>query len=375
MQCTGRFSSAKGSAMPVLSRNLLTSFGLFLVLAAPAAAESVPADRALRPVLVAPIHYSTETDRRTFVAVIRPRVEADLGFRVAGKVARRLVDVGRVVKSGEPLAELDTTDLRLQKEQAEAELAASLRALEQARLDEQRVAALNEQRVASNAQHDRARTALEESRSRNLRAQRAAELARNALDYAVLRADSDGVVSLATIEPGQVVAAGQPAMRIARAGEREAAVAIPEAYVARVKQGVASLSLWSAPDRQFKATLRELSPAADPVARTFAARFTIEGADDSIALGMSATLSIAAVDQARLARVPLSALFNQGKGAALWTVTSEGALTLKRVAVARYDGRDALIAGGVDEGERIVVLGVQKLDPAVKVRPVTEIAY
>lgn len=361
--------------MPAFHRNLLSIMGLSLALAAPATADPVQADRALRPVLVAPIHYSTETDRRTFVAVIRPRVEADLGFRVAGKVARRLVDVGRVVKSGEPLAELDTTDLRLQKEQAEAELAASMRALEQAGLDEQRAASLNAQRVASNAQHDRARTALEESRSRNLRAQRAAELARNALDYAVLRADSDGVVSVTAIEPGQVVAAGQPAVRIARAGEREAAVAIPEAYVARVKQGVASLSLWSAPDRRYKATLRELSPAADPVARTFAARFTIEGADDAIALGMSATLAIAAVDQARLARVPLSALFNQGRGAALWTVAQDGALTLKRVAVARYDGRDALIAGGVEEGERIVVLGVQKLDPAVKVRPVTEIAY
>ncbi len=369
------FHPGHGFAMSIMSPRFLSALGLALSVAAPALAEPQPVDRSLKPVLVAPVHYSSETDQRTFVAIIRPRVEADLGFRVPGKVARRLVDVGRAVKAGEPLAELDTTDLRLQKEQAEAELAASARALEQARIDEQRAVVLNERRVASNAARDRAQTALEEMRSRNLRAQRAAELARNALDYAVLRADSDGLVSATMIEPGQVVAAGQPAARLARAGEREAAVAIPEAYVARVRDGAATLSLWSAPDRLYKARLRELSPSADPVARTFAARFSILEPDATIALGMSATLSIANVGETKLARVPLSALFNQGKGPALWTVSNDGALALKRVAVARYDGRDALIAGGVDEGERVVVLGVQKLDPAVKVRPVTEIAY
>lgn len=339
------------------------------------AAEPGAEKSALRPVLVASVRYGGESERRTFVAVVRPRVEADLAFRVPGKVARRLVDVGRVVRAGEPLAELDTTDLRLQKEQAEAERAAAARGLEQAQIDAQRGGVLNRQGWNSNAVYDRQKTALEEARGRALRAERAAELAANALDYAVLRADSDGVVSAAMIEPGQVVAAGLPALRLARAGEKEAVVAIPEIYVARVKQGAATLSLWSAPDRNYRANLRELSPTADPVARTFAARFALPDADSAVALGMSATLTIVADTQGKLARVPLSAVFNQGKGASLWTVTQDGALALKPVVIARYDGRDALVASGVEEGERIVVLGVQKLDPAVKVRPVTEIAY
>ena len=119
---------------------------------------------------------------------------------------------------------------------------------------------------------DRQRTAAEEARSRNRRAMRQVELAANALDYAVLRADSDGVVTAALVEPGQVVAAGQPAIRLARKGEKEAAVSLPEALVAQAREGAASLVLWADPGRVLSARLREMSPIADPATRTFAVK-------------------------------------------------------------------------------------------------------
>ncbi|HMN70802.1 MAG TPA: efflux RND transporter periplasmic adaptor subunit [Rhodoblastus sp.] len=328
-----------------------------------------------RPVMTALVHFAPEQPSRTFMATIKPRVEADQGFRVAGKVAARLVEAGRVVKAGEPLARLDDADLKLQKEQAEAELAASRVAMEQASADEARGAELLAKGWTARAVHDRQRAAAEEARGRNRRAQRAVELATNALAYATLRADADGVVTATLVEPGQVVAAGQPAIRVARNDEKEAAVALPEAFVSRAHDGVASVALWSDPTKTYRATLRELSPVADPATRTFAARFALPDADARVALGMSATLTIAAPAAGRVARVPSAALFDQGRGPALWVVGADSVTALKAVAVLRYEGAEALVLSGVSEGDRVVTLGVQKLSPGEKVRPISQLSF
>ena len=323
-----------------------------------------------RPVLATKIHFAPQTQTREFVAAIRPRVETDLGFRVAGKVVRRHVETGQRVKAGDVLATLDETDLRLQKEQADAEFAAARMALTQTAADERRAIKLKEAGWTAQAALDRVRAAAEEARGRHQRAARAVELAKNSLEYATLRADADGVVTQTAIEPGQVVAAGQAAVRIARAGEMEAAVALPESFAAAAGGGDARLRLWSNPNKHYRAKLRELSPSADPATRTFAARFSIPDADSAVALGMSATLAIASRDAEKIASVPLSALFNQGQGPSLWKVGPEGRLSLAPVTVLRYEANAALVAGGVAEGDSIVVLGVQKLDPGRKVRVV-----
>src|SRR5665213_3559440 len=78
-----------------------------------------------RPVLVATVHYEAESPERSFVGTIKPRIETDMGFRVPGKVEKRLVEVGQTVDVGQPLATLDEVDLKLQAEQAEAELRAA----------------------------------------------------------------------------------------------------------------------------------------------------------------------------------------------------------------------------------------------------------
>ncbi len=328
-----------------------------------------PGDRASnRPVLVAPVRYAQQSQAREFVAVIRPRIESDHGFRVAGKVMKRLVDAGRRVKAGEILATLDENDLKLQKEQAEAELSAAKVALDQAVGDEARATALKSRGWTAQAALDRVRAAAQEARGRHQRAARAVELARNSLDYASLRADADGVVTQTFIEPGQVVASGQPAIRIAHSGELEAAVALPEAFASAAGKGEAHLVLWTNPDKIYRAKLRELSPSADAATRTFAARFSILDPDAAVALGKSATLSIEPRDAEPVASVPLAALYNQGAGPALWKVDGEGNLSLTPVKVLRYEANSALVRGGVAEGDQIVVLGVHKLDPGQKVR-------
>ncbi|MFZ5739939.1 MAG: efflux RND transporter periplasmic adaptor subunit [Pseudomonadota bacterium] len=328
-----------------------------------------------RPVLVTAVHYVPQAPERSFVGTIKPRTETDLGFRVGGKVAKRLVDVGQSVEAGQKLAVLDQTDLKLQAEQAEAEHSAAKGVLAQAIASENRAKDLRAKGWATDAQMDQAQAAADEARSRFARAERSVELTRNALSYATLEADGPGVVAAVMVEPGQVVAAGQAAFRLARIGEKEAVVAIPETLITRATKGLADVTLWSEPGRHYAAKLREVAPLADPATRTFLAKFSLPDADDRVVLGMTATLTLTDPDKIRIARVPLSALFNQGSQPSLYVVDSTGEVKLKPVAVKAFESEDVLIAGGVDEGEQVVTLGVQKLDPAEKVRVVSALTF
>jgi RND family efflux transporter MFP subunit len=335
------------------------------------AAETAPPGR---PVLVATVHYAAETPERSFVGTIRPRIETDMGFRVPGKVAKRLVEVGQTVDIGQPLA-TDEVDLKLQAEQSEAEFSAATGVLAQAGAAEQRAKDLRAKGWTTDAQMDQSRAAADEARARLNRAERSVELTKNSLSYATLLADSRGVVTATLIDPGQVVAAGQTAIRVARFAEKEAVVAIPETLVGRAKSGTASVTLWSDADKKYAAKLREIAPSADPATRTYLAKFSLPEADDKVSLGMTATLTLADAATERVARLPLSALFSQGSNPSLYIVDDAGAVKLQPVLVKSYESNAVVIAGGVNEGAKVVALGVQKIDPAQKVRVVSSLSF
>jgi RND family efflux transporter MFP subunit len=328
-----------------------------------------------RPVLVASVHYEAESPERSFVGTIKPRIETDMGFRVPGKVAKRLVEVGQTVDVGQPLATLDEVDLKLQAEQAQAEFSAATGVLAQAAASETRAKDLRVKGWTTDAQMDQARAAADEARARLNRAERSVDLTRNSLSYATLVADTRGVVTATLIDAGQVVASGQTAIRVARFAEKEAVVAIPETLLGRAKDGAASVTLWSEPDKKYAAKLREIAPSADPATRTYLAKFSLPDAGDKVSLGMTATLTLADPATERVARVPLSALFSQGGDPSLYIVDAAGDVALKPVAVKAYESNDVVISGGVDEGAKVVVLGVQKLDPAQKVRIVSSLSF
>lgn len=329
-----------------------------------------------RPVLVTNVHYERQVSDRSFVGTIRPRVESDLGFRVAGKVSKRLVEVGALVAAGQPLATLDEADLNLQAEQAEAEHSAATGVLAQAGAAETRSKELRQKGWSTDAQLDQAKAAGDEARARLNRAERSVALTKNSLSYATLVADAAGVVTATSIEPGQVVTAGQSAVRVARLAEKEVVVSIPETLLARARSGDARVSIWSEPEKQYVAKLRELAPSADAATRTYLARFSMPDAGDAVQLGMTATLTLSDPASERVARLPLSALFNQGEGPSLYVADSNtGAITLKRVAVKAIERNDILISSGVDEGASVVALGVQKLDPAQKVKVVSSLSF
>ena len=328
-----------------------------------------------RPVLVATVHYEAESPERSFVGTIRPRIETDMGFRVPGKVAKRLVEVGQTVDVGQPLATLDEIDLKLQAEQAEAELRAATGVLAQAAAAETRARDLRAKGWATDAQLDQAKAAGDEARARLNRAERSVDLTRNSLSYATLEADTRGVVTATLVEPGQVVASGQTAIRVARFAEKEAVVAIPETLLGRAKDGVASVTLWSEPGRKYAAKLREVAPSADPATRTYLAKFSLPDADDRVSLGMTATLTLADRATERVARLPLSALFSEGGDPSLYIVDANGDVALKPVTVKSYETDQVVVSGGVEEGAKVVTLGVQKLDPAQKVRIVSSLSF
>src|SRR5215510_1217954 len=353
------FPRSEERAMPLSSPlarpvRALAAFAALLVLAG-CKADTAPAPKSERPVQIQRVSFQDVDRTREFVGVVRPRYETDVGDRVA---------VGDVV------ARLDPEDLRLQLQSADAELAAATSNLAQAAADFERYAKLKTNGWASVADFDRKKAASDEAQGRLDRARRALDLARNQLAYADLKADADGVITATMAEPGQVVAVGQAVARLAHKGEKEALVALPESWLAEVRGAKATVKLWADKERSFTAKLRELSPQADPATRTYAARFTIPDADDTVAFGMTATVELERDGGARVARLPLSAVLNRGHGPAVYVVNDKGSLALAPVTVASFTEDAALVTGGINDGDTVVTLGVQKLEAGLKVRPI-----
>lgn len=323
-----------------------------------------------RPVQVQRVTFAAESEAREFVGVVRARYETDLGFRVAGKIVARLVNMGDAVTAGQVVAKLDAQDLQLQVESAGAELGAATSNLTQAAAEAERYASLKGRGYASVADFDRKQAARDEAEGRLERARHALDLARNQLAYAQLRADADGVITATLAEAGQVVPVGQAVIRLAHRGEKEAVIALPETWLAEARNARATVQLWSDPGHGFTARLRELSPQADAATRTYAARFTIADADDTVALGMTATVTLTPQAAAPVARLPLSAVVDRGSGPFVYAVEDTGALVRRPVTVTSFTEDAALVTAGLQEGERIVTLGVQKLQAGLKVRAV-----
>jgi RND family efflux transporter MFP subunit len=335
------------------------------------AAETAPAERPARPVQVSRVVYADNVVVREFVGVAAPQTEIDLAFRVGGKVVARLVGTGDRVKAGDVIARLDAEDLNLQLESAEAELTAATSALAQAAADLERFDALKEKGHATAADFDRKQLARDEASARLERATRSLDLARRQVGYAELRADADGVITATATEPGQVVAVGQAVATLAHLDGKEAVVALPEDWYAAAREAEAAVSLWADGNRTFRASLRELSPDADPVTRTYRARFAIDGADDAaIAFGMTATVTLTRPGNGPVARLPLAAVLNTGDGPSVFIVDETGRLALNPVTVASFTGESALVASGVADGDRVVTLGVQKLQDGEHVRTI-----
>lgn len=324
--------------------------------------QETPSAKVERPALTHVVGAQDGGNTNVYSGEIRARYEAQLGFRVGGKLVERLVDAGAAVKAGQPLARLDASDAALQAGAAEAQYRV-------AEADTQRYRELHAKGFVSQAALDAKEAALKSAAAQ-------AGLTRNQSAYTTLRAGRNGVVAATLAEAGQVVSAGQPVLRVAYDGEREVAISIPESKLAGLKVGVpAEVTLWAGEGEAavYRGRLRELAPAADPVSRTYPARIALDQADARLALGMTARVTLAGAstgsgqEQSRYL-VPLSAIFQQGDQSAVWVVAADRSVGLRNVKVAAYRDDGALVAEGLAAGERIVVAGVHMLAPGEKIR-------
>src|ERR1700733_12472148 len=319
---------SRSAAMPSSSMSALRALAAVALLPLLAACQDQAVSAITKPghpVQVQRFAFQPQNASREFVGVVRSRYETDLGFRVAGKITERIVNVGDLVHAGDVIARLDPEDLGLQVASAEAEIAAATSNFAQASSDEVRFTSLKARGYAAVADYERKKSAKDEADGRLERARRALELARNQLAYAELRANADGGITATLAEPGQVVAIGQAVVRLAQHGEMEAAVALPETWLTEGRQSRASVRMWSGPTQSFSARLRELSPQAEPSTRTYAARFTIEQPNDSVALGMTAILTLSHPAPS-VAKLPLPAVLDRGTGPSVYVVDTAGML-------------------------------------------------
>jgi RND family efflux transporter MFP subunit len=328
------------------------------------------AQEPVRPVLTQTVVPGASATRDVYSGEIRARHETDLGFRVSGKLVARTVDAGARVTRGTVLARLDPEDAQLAAKAAEAQLASAQSDLALAKAEMERHADLLARRFISQSAYDVKQNAYNAARARAEQARSQAGISSNQAAYTTLVADADGVVVSVAAEPGQVVSAGQPILKLARTGEKEVVVNAPESQLARFTVGQAvAVSLWADPSSSFPGRVREIAGGADPVTRTYAVRVSVPAAPSTVQLGMTASVLFAASTDPSLVLLPLSALARDGADAAVWIVdpaTSKVRMRGVRVGQFREDG--VTITAGLHPGDVVVTAGVHKLRPEQRVR-------
>ncbi|VVT47774.1 RND efflux system, membrane fusion protein KPN_02145 [Kosakonia radicincitans] len=332
-------------------------------------ASSVDDPRSQPPLVRSVTVVGAADSSRAFTGTVVARIQSAIGFRVSGKILERLVDTGQTVKKGQPLMRLDPVDLHLQAQAQQQAVAAAQARARQTADDEARYRGLVAAGAVSASAYDQIKAAAATAKAELSAAQAQASVAQNAMSYALLVADADGVVMETLAEPGQVVSAGEPVVRLARAGLREAIVQLPETL--RPAPGSeARATLYGNESEAVTAKLRLLSDAADPLTRTFEARYILEGALANAPLGATVTLHIGEENVShQLLQVPLAAIYDAGKGPGVWRISGKPAkVTWQPVQVVSLGDDAASVTGSLKPGEQVVALGAHLLHDGEAIR-------
>jgi RND family efflux transporter MFP subunit len=356
-----------------MERTMFRDLGVALALAlvvAGCAKHEAPAETA-RPVQLMQVTLGAGGEASVFAGEVKARHEADLGFRIGGKIVARLVDVGARVKRGQPLARLDPADVGLQTEAAKAQLAAAETEYSFAKAELARYQTLLDQKFISASALDAKRNTLNATAARYEQAKAQLAVTANQASYATLAADQDGVITAVNAETGQVVTPGQVVFRLAREDEREVAIAVPENRIDELRKArEMGVVLWANPGRIYPARVREIAPAVDPATRTFAVRVAVIAPDPALQWGMTANVLLRGEAAGDAALLPLTALYQRDGKPAVWIydpATQQVGLRAVEIGPYREDG--VVIRAGLKPGEMVVTAGVHKLTAGQKVRP------
>ncbi len=334
-----------------------------------ACSKPVPTEEPIRAVKVATVGVGSMQASYEFAGDVRARVESRLGFRVAGKMIKRQVEVGQHVKAGQVLAQLDPQDYKLSVQGAQAQVSAAQTNRDLAAADYKRYKDLKDQNFISGAELERRDATLKAAQAQFEQAQVQLSGQGNQAGYTTLVADVSGVVTSVDVEVGQVVTAGTPVVRIAQDGPRDVVFAVPEDKAPLIRVGsAAQVRGWNA-QNAIKGTVREVAASADPVTRTFAVKVALAAAD-ALPLGTTVSVVPAALGHGdvQVIKLPTSAFRQDGKSSAVW-VLDTASMTVKSqlVVIATADGNDVVVASGLQPGMQVVVAGVHVLSPGQKV--------
>ena len=352
---------------PKVLLNFVSLISLALVVSA--CSKPAPTQEAIRAVKVMTIGQDTLQSGAEFAGDVRARVESRLGFRVAGKIVRRQVEPGQQVHAGQVLAQLDAQDYQLSADAARAQLSAATTNRDLAAADFKRFKDLREQNFISGAELERRAANLKAAQAQLDQAQAQLAGQGNQASYTTLVADAAGVVTAVDAEPGQVVAAGTPVVRIAQNGPRDVVIAVPEDKVGFIKTGsAAQIQPWTS-KITVQGRVREVAASADPVTRTFTVKIALA---DKADLPLGSTVSVMPQSLSRsgtsVIKLPLSALLQSGESSAVWVLQADSmTVKLQPVQVATADGNDIVIAAGLQPGMQVVTAGVHVLSPGQKV--------
>jgi RND family efflux transporter MFP subunit len=346
-----------------------TSLLLSILLAAALAGCSKPAEKTedIRPVRALQLVSSDVDVNAEFSGEVRARVESRLGFRVGGKIVSRKVDAGTLVKKGQVLMQLDPQDLQLSQAQALANLRAAETNRDLAKAELARYQELRSKSFVSQAVLDAKESTYKSAQASVDASQAGYRGQSNQAGYAALLSDVDGVVTEVDAEIGQVVAAGTPVVRVAKSGEKEIVIGLPEDKVDTLRhvQDV-QVRLWADPKQLVAGKIREISPIADAATRTYTVKVSIPDSLAEAKLGMTAVVQFASKTPTPQIKVPLTALFYEKKQTSVWII-EQGAVKLVPVTIGGVAGNDIVLAGGVKPGQTVVTAGVNLLKPGQKV--------
>lgn len=346
-----------------MNRSSIGAVVALSVLAAGCTGKKEVAHAQVRPVHSQVVGASEGSVAATYSGVVQARYESKLGFQASGRIVARLVEVGSLVKRGQPLARLDPAQETLHVVAAVADVDAARSRVAQNRTDLERTEQLLRRQFASQAEVDQQRLALQQSESQLKAALAQQQIKVNQRGYTELLADRDGVVSAIGAETGQVVSAGQVIVTLAGAGEREVIVSIPESRVDELRSARSlRVSVWAQPGRVYQGALRELAPDTDSVTRTYSARISVKDADAALRLGMTASVSAPDVEGRRAIRLPLTAVLHRDEQALVWIVDSaSGRVATRAVQLGGTQGDSVIVANGLQGGETVVTAGVHML--------------
>lgn len=294
----------------------------------------------------------------TLTGQLQARFQAQLSFRISGRVVARFVDVGAHVNAGQLLATIDPAERQADVDAASAAVVAADFRLRIAKATFDRQNTLLADGFTTRVAFDQAQEELRSAESSLETANSQLGTAKDGLRYTELRADVAGTITERHLEIGQVVQAAQAVYTLAQDGARDAVFDVSESMFFRdVDRGPVSLALVSDPGIVTIGHVREVSPAVDQKSLTVRVKVTIENPPAAMTLG-SAVAGTARLKPAKQITLPWTALMASGSSPAVWVVDPATAtVAMKPVAIGDHEAGLVAIEQGLEPGDRVVVDG------------------